>query len=224
MHATRQKIIELLKEVREATVDEIAEAVDLTPMAVRYHLNILLDKKLITAPDVRRQRGPGRPQQIYCLTEAANDFFPEDYGTLTDYLLDELQVTLGKDGVAQMFNNIANRLVQEVPAPKKGQSFESRLNEVITFLGDRGFVVDWESDGLGYKIHARSCPYRDVAKNHEEVCMLDQRVISSMLNTKPTRIACLTNADNHCIYQVSKPISLVMDTVSSKNIGLESKH
>jgi hypothetical protein len=40
-------------------------------------------------------------------------------------------------------------------------------------------------------IHAYSCPYRQVAKDHAEVCLLDKQIISSMLATTPTRIACL---------------------------------
>ena len=71
MHETRQRIIDFLKEKRKATVEELAAAIDLTPMAVRYHLNVLQADNLIAAFAVRRQSGPGRPQQIYRLTEAA---------------------------------------------------------------------------------------------------------------------------------------------------------
>ena len=108
MHETRQRIIEFLKEKRQATVEELAAAIDLTPMAVRYHLNVLQADNLISTFAVRRQSGPGRPQQIYKLTEAADELFPEDYRSLTDYLLDEVSQRLGKDGVGEMFNNIAS--------------------------------------------------------------------------------------------------------------------
>ncbi len=211
MHETRQHIIEYLKENQQATVEELAAATELTPMAVRYHLNVLQADNLIDAFAVRRQSGPGRPQQVYKLTEAADDFFPEDYRGLTDYLLDEVSVRLGKVGVGQLFNSIANRLVSEAPPPKENQTFEGRLNEVIIFLTEKGFAVCWEAENDSYVIHAHSCPYRRVAKDHNEVCLLDQHIIGSMLNTVPSRIACLTNGDDHCIYRVSEPIELIMD-------------
>ena len=211
MQATRQRIIEFLKEKGQATVDELAETVNLTPMAVRHHLNVLQAESLVAAPLVRRQNGPGRPSQVYRLTDAADELFPADYYSLTDYLLSELSEKLGQDGLRDLFSRIATRLASEAPLPQKNQTFEERLNEVITFLTKKGFVVDWEAEKQAYLIHAYSCPYRQIAKEHGEVCLLDKQVISTMLNTTPTRIACLSGGENHCTYRISKPIELIMD-------------
>jgi predicted ArsR family transcriptional regulator len=211
MQATRQQIIEFLKEKGHATVEELAATVSLTPMAVRHHLNVLQAENLITSSAIRRQSGPGRPSQVYQLTKAADELFPEDYFGLTDYLLVELTQQLGRDGVRQIFNNIAHRLASEAPAPKENQTFEDRLDEVVAFLSTKGFVVDWEAKENGYMIHAYSCPYRQVAKDHAEVCLLDKQIISSMLDTNPTRIACLSTADEHCTYRISRPIELILE-------------
>jgi predicted ArsR family transcriptional regulator len=210
MQATRQQIIEFLKEKGQATVEELAAAVNLTPMAVRHHLNVLQAENLITASVIRRHTGPGRPSQVYQLTEAADGLFPVDYYSLTDYLLAELTQQLGQPSVVQIFCNIAHRLANEAPPPKPDQSFEERLDEVMAFLTEKGFVVDWEAQDNSYMIHAYSCPYRQIARDHTEVCLLDKQIISSMLDTNPTRIASLANDDGHCTYRLSKPIELMM--------------
>ena len=212
MHPTRQRIIELLKEREEATVDELATEVEMTPMAVRYHLNVLQADNLITAPLVRHQNGPGRPQQIYRLTAAADELFPEDYYSLTNYLLDELNVQLNKSDLADLFSKIACRLASEAPAPQKDQSFEERLRDAIAFLSQKGFVVDWEVEGDVYKIHTHSCPYRQVVKAHQEICSLDRHVLSAMLNVTPSRVSCFALGDDHCTYQISRPIELVVES------------
>ena len=98
MQATRQQIIEFLKEKGQATVEELAATVNLTPMAVRHHLNVLQAEDLITSAAIRRQSGPGRPSQVYQLTAAADGLFPVDYYGLTNYLLAELTHLLGQDG------------------------------------------------------------------------------------------------------------------------------
>ena len=211
MQATRQQIIEFLKEKGRATVEELAATVNLTPMAVRHHLNVLQAENLISSSAIRRQTGPGRPSQVYQLTKAAAELFPEDYYGLTDSLLVELANQLGQAGVQQIFSNIAQRLANEAPPPRVNQTFEERLDEVIAFLSAKGFVVDWEAGENNYMIHAYSCPYRQVAKDHAEVCLLDKQIISSMLATTPTRIACLTTNDDHCTYRISKPIELILD-------------
>lgn len=211
MHNTRQQIVEYLKEKGQATVDELAEVVGLTPMAVRYHLNVLQRDNLVASPRVRHVAGRGRPQQVYALTDAADELFPVDYSGLTDYLLDELNLHLGKEATGDLFKNIANRLAHEAPPPRENQTTEERLDEVVDFLQNKGFVVDWEAQKDGYMIHAYSCPYRQVVKEHEYVCLLDKKIISSMLNTTPARVACMTRGDNRCTYHISKPIELIAD-------------
>jgi predicted ArsR family transcriptional regulator len=180
-------------------------------MAVRYHLNVLQKENLITAPAVRRPAGRGRPQQMYMLTEAADDLFPVDYYILTNYLLNELKAQLGEAGLETLFGRIANRLAQEAPPARPGQTTEERLDEVAEFLREKGFVIDWEAQGDHYLIHAYSCPYRQIARQYGHVCLLDQQVISAMLNSIPARTACLTTGDNHCTYRVSAPIQLIVN-------------
>lgn len=211
MQATRQQIINILNEKGRATVDDLAEAVGLTPMAVRHHLNVLQAESLITSTTMRRRRGPGRPSQIYKLTEEADALFPSDYSGLTDYILDELALELGEEEVIKLFKRIAQRLANEAPPPKDNQTIEDRLDELVDFLTEKGFISDWETREDKFLVHSYSCPYRRVAKEHSEVCLLDQQIISTMLNTTPTRTACLRSADGHCTYQIAKPIELYVD-------------
>lgn len=211
LHETRQKIIDYLKEKELATVDELAEVVHLTPMAVRYHLNVLQSENLIHTADIRHpSTGRGRPQQIYQLSEAADALFPVDYYSLTGYLLDEMNIKLGEKGVYEVFCRIADRLAQDAPPPTSRQSIEDRLEQIVAFLSDKGFVIDWENNEGVYFLHTYSCPYRQLAKTHKNVCMLDQRIITSMLSTPPVRVACLSAGDNHCTYRI--PDSLIGST------------
>jgi predicted ArsR family transcriptional regulator len=212
LHETRQRIVDYLKEKGEASVDELAGTVGLTPMAVRYHLNVLQGDNLISAPAVQRTEGRGRPRQMYRLTEAADELFPVGYYELTDCLLGELRSRLGCEGVNDLFNSIACRLAQEAPPVKENQTLEDRLDEVIAFLEKKGFVADWEVQAESYLIHAYSCPYRQLARQHEQICLLDKHIIGTMLNATPDRIACLATGNHHCTYEVSKAIQLMGNT------------
>jgi predicted ArsR family transcriptional regulator len=146
---------------------------------------------------------------MYRLTEAADELFPVGYYELTDCLLEELRIRLGCEGVNELFNSIASRLAQEAPPVKENQTLEDRLDEVIAFLEKKGFVADWEAQEESYLIHAYSCPYRQLAKQHEQICLLDKHIIGTMLNSTPDRIACLATGNHHCTYEVSKSIQLI---------------
>jgi predicted ArsR family transcriptional regulator len=204
MQATRQQIINMLNEQGKATVDELALTIGLTPMAVRHHLNVLQSDNLVTSMSVRRHDGPGRPSQIYKLTEAADTLFPSDYQGLTGYLLNELIIRFGQEEINNLFKSIGNRLANETPPVQPGQTIEDRLNGVIHFLNKKGFVAELETTNENYLVHTYSCPYRKIAKEYSVVCLLDKQIISTMLNTTPTRTACLISTEGHCTYQISR--------------------
>jgi predicted ArsR family transcriptional regulator len=211
MQATRQLIVELLKERGQATVEELAEAVGLTQMAVRHHLNVLQGENLVATSSVRRRRQPGRPQQLYGLTELADELFPEGYYHLAGHLLDEIKSTLGTDGLDSLMSRVADRVAAEAPPSRPGCSPEERLNQLTQFLRDLGFTARWRREGNDYVIRLATCPYRQVAREHSQVCRLDMQIIKDMLNVDPIQVACIASGDEHCVYHISQPIVLAIN-------------
>lgn len=203
MQVTRQKIVELLREHGQSTVEELAGKVGLTQMAVRHHLNVLQGENLVTTLTVRRRHRPGRPQQLYSLAEAADELFPEDYYHLIDYLLGEMKSSLGSVQLGELFRRIANRLAAESPPARPDQSPEERLDQVVQFLREKGFFARWETEGKRFAIQVFTCPYRQVAREHNEVCNLDIQLIGRMLNTEPVQASCMAKGDERCTYYIS---------------------
>ncbi len=211
MQPTREKIVELLKERGHATVEELADEVGLTQMAVRHHLNVLQGKDLVEISSVRRKGQPGRPQQLYTLTESANALFPEDYYHLADYLLDEVKATLGTEGLDELLGRIANRMTAEAPSIDPDQTPEARLSQLTQILGDKGFNARWGTEGDDYVIRVLTCPYRQVTREHSEVCRLDMQMIKDTLNVDPVQVTCIANGDEHCTYRISQRVELETD-------------
>lgn len=205
MQATRERIVEYLRRQGQATVDELADEVGLTSMAVRHHLNVLQADSLVEVSRTRRDRRPGRPVQVYGLTDEARKTHPQEYYHLTDVLLAELIDRMDPNEVEQLFTSIADRLVQESPQAREAQSFEDRLDEVVAFLRTKGFVAEWQQNDTGYVIRHLACPYRELAKRYHQVCLLDERIISSMLETQPQRVSCMASNDGECTYCLEKP-------------------
>src|SRR5450759_5148536 len=93
MQATRQRILELLRDARILTVEELAAKLELTPVTVRHHLDILKSDGLVEVPEVRRRDAPGRPQYTFQLTPAALAFFPKNYQSFTNLMLTEINTS-----------------------------------------------------------------------------------------------------------------------------------
>ena len=95
MQETRQIILEILKDVGQATVDEIVTELkqrrgNITAVTVRHHLNHLQRERLISSPKLKHRTTPGRPQHVYELTDKAEGLFPNNYQRLAAGLIQQI--------------------------------------------------------------------------------------------------------------------------------------
>ncbi|MEJ2207679.1 MAG: ArsR family transcriptional regulator [Anaerolineae bacterium] len=187
MQSTRQEILSILREEKQATVEDLAQRLELTPMTIRHHLNVLQAQNLVMASKVRRSKKVGRPRLVYTLTDAADELFPSGYGELARRLVSEVKETMGEEETRDLFRRIAADLAAEAPPPEKDQSFEDRLDQVSEFLEEQGFLSRWEKTDEGYVLTNVNCPYRRVSREHSEVCILDTELLERLLDVEPQR-------------------------------------
>ena len=81
---TRQRVARSILDNGPSTALALAERLDLTPAAVRRHLDQLLDEGTVEARQPRSlaARGRGRPAKLFALTEAGRDGFDQQYDCL----------------------------------------------------------------------------------------------------------------------------------------------
>jgi predicted ArsR family transcriptional regulator len=200
MQSTRQEIIEILKEEKQATVEDLAQRLELTPMTIRHHLNVLQAQNLVVAYKVHRSRKVGRPRLVYTLTEAADALFPQSYGELARHLVSEVKQTMGQEQAEAVLRRVAERVASEAPPPVEGQSFEERLDQAIEFLHEHGFISRWEKVGHGYMITNINCPYRYVSREHDELCIMDTEILSNLLGVAPQRLSSMRAGEPTCSF------------------------
>lgn len=205
MQSTRQEILEILKEEKQATVEDLAERLELTPMTIRHHLNVLQAQNLVVASKVRRSKTVGRPRLVYTLTEAADELFPQSYSNLALHLVSEVKDTVGEEEVESIFRRVADRVVRDAPAPVEGQNFEERLDQVVGFLEEQGFISRWEITEQGYVVSNINCPYRQVSREHDEVCIVDTEILTRLLGVVPKRLSSMRLGEDSCSFLVLPP-------------------
>jgi predicted ArsR family transcriptional regulator len=198
MQSTRQEILAILKEERQATVEDLAVRLELTPMTIRHHLNVLQAQNLVEASKVRRSKKVGRPRLVYTLTDAADDLFPQSYGELARHLVSEVKETVGEEEAEEIFRRVADRVARDAPAATPGQSFEERLAQVVDFMEEQGFISRWERSDEGYVITNINCPYRIVSREHEEVCIMDTQILTQLLGVVPQRMGSMQEGESSC--------------------------
>ena len=236
VHLVRQHILEFLKGRSGATVAELAEQLDMAPVSVRHHLDILQGDNLIRVERLARTGAVGRPQQVYALTEDANDYFPDNFAALASGLLHQLRDVLPPD----RFERALRSMAREFAAPELMETTspltKERMDQVAHFLNDRGYLAHWEecdsashagqidfrdredSDEHVFLLHKCNCPYAGIAAQHEELCIMDQALVDLLVGQSCERIQSLASDERCCTYRIVVPAPETAAAASSSTV------
>jgi len=200
----RKRILDILKRRKQATVGELARQLDMAPVSVRYHLDILQGDNLIEVGKVQREGSVGRPKQVYMLTEEAGDFFPDNFAGLTSGLLRQMKTLLPAEQVQSSFCCLAQEMSRELTSISPAdESLSRRMNRVVDFLNERGYFAHWEEEpnGQAALLHTCNCPYAGVAEQHRELCAMDLELMHNLTGKECERIFSLAEEGNACTYR-----------------------
>lgn len=194
--STRDVILEEIKRTNGATVEELAETADISPVTVRHHLNSLQAEGLLETSSVRRK--VGRPYYVYSLSPKGQELFPKRYVRLSSRLLDELKDRYPDGTISELFNNVVERIAEDHRLDFQNKSIEKRLDYLVEMLAEEGFLASWELTDNGYKLIEYSCPYLSIGQKHHEVCVFDKRLIQIVMDTKIDQHSCMIDGDSCC--------------------------
>jgi len=202
MGETRQDILQILRERGQADVNELSEALGLSPVTVHYHINVLQRDGLLEIKTLRQ--GVGRPKNVFALRDAAFEKFPQSYHRLSDRLLDMLKSRLTEADIQQLFERIGRDIAAEHAAALNGKSLEQKIDSLIDLLGEEGFMSRLEKlDNGQFVLTQVNCPYQYVVTRHPEVCELDLQLMNSALGTPVQRHACVVHGDSVCTFHIN---------------------
>lgn len=212
MHSVRKQILEILKQTGGANVAELADRLDMAPVSVRHHLDILQGDNLIRVGRLERNGTVGRPQQCYVLTAEAAAYFPNNFGALAAGLVREMKQILPPEQIRCVFQAMAREIAQELDTDGLQElPIEERLDRVTDFLNQRGYLARWEADPSdpdgAYLLHKYNCPYSGVSGEHRELCMMDQTLIDELLGRECNRVRSVAEHANCCTYQIADGVA-----------------
>lgn len=193
---TRGQIVTLLRRAGR-TVDELAQALDLTDNGVRSHLVTLERDGLVRQQGTRR--GAGKPAYTYELTPEADDLFPKMYDQILAQLLDVLVARLPPESVSDILDDLSHRLAAGRVAPDG--DLRSRTEWGASVLRDMGGLPEVEEQAGGLFIRGYSCPIGAIASRHPEGCQLAARLLSQVIGA-PTQEECERAGVPRCSFRI----------------------
>jgi len=196
----RDSILAFLKTRGHATLGEVASHLEVSKQGALRHLEALQADGLATVAHAE-PHGRGRPENVYALTAAAGEHFPDGHrqlaGDLVEFLSDEQ--------LKRFFERRAERLEAEYAPRLAGLDFEARVRELAKLATEHGHmaeVVELPEGGLA--IRHCNCPIQDVAARTGLPCHNEQQMYQRLLGASVTRSTWMAEAAPDCTYEVKE--------------------
>jgi predicted ArsR family transcriptional regulator len=198
--STRGHIVTLLRRSGH-TVEELAQALNLTHNGIRAHLATLERDGIVRQRgSVRRGSGGGKPAYIYELTPQAEELFPKAYEPVLRQLLDVLARQLGLEETEALLRGVGQRIVEGQTVPAEG--VHARLEAAVGVLNELGGLAELEERDGSFIIRGYSCPLADVASDHPEVCRMAESLITELAGV-PVYEHCDRGERPRCCFEVA---------------------
>jgi len=184
-----------------STVAALAERLELTPAAVRRHLDHLLEDGTLETREPRSGvvRGRGRPAKVFALTAAGRDRLDQAYDDLAVQAIRFLAETGGKDAVRQFADQRANKIEQRFGDLVQARPDLAPVEALAQVFTDEGYAAAVRNLPVGEQLCQQHCPVSHVAHEFPELCEAETAAISRMLGGRHVqRLATIAHGDGVC--------------------------
>jgi predicted ArsR family transcriptional regulator len=196
----REIILAFLKTRGPATLGEVAAHLEVSKQAALRHLEGLEGDGLAAVAHAQAH-GRGRPENVYTLTDAASEHFPNRHRELATDLVE----FLSEEQLKTFFEKRAARIEAEYAPRLAGLDIDARVRELAKLATEHGHMAEVvELPGGGLAIRHCNCPIQDVAVRTAMPCQSEQDMYERLLGAEVHRTTWAREAAPDCTYQVKE--------------------
>ncbi|CAG9612548.1 hypothetical protein BACCIP111899_01725 [Bacillus rhizoplanae] len=201
--STKEEILQLLKVRGEQTVAVLAEALQITEMAVRRHVSKLEKEELIETKMVRQH--VGRPMYVYRLSTKGEDLFPKQYKQFAVEILEDLLHIGDEELVKKLLRARTNRMEEQLAnrINRKETTLE-RLKEIAVMQEKNGYMVRVQRESeRSFLLQKQNCPLIEVAEKFPQICHDEKNMYNTLLPDADVKVLSnMCDGDCFCSYQI----------------------
>jgi predicted ArsR family transcriptional regulator len=203
---TRERVVRSILVDGPSTAAALAERLDLTPAAVRRHLDHLLGEGALEARDPRptATRGRGRPAKLFAITDAGREHFDQQYDDLAVQALRYLAETGGDEAVLEFARRRVDFIERDYAAVTAAEPDLTPAEALAKVFSSEGYAASVRSlpllDGLAAaeQLCQQHCPVSHVAHEFPQLCEAETEAIGKVLGRHVQRLATIAHGDGVC--------------------------
>ena len=202
LSTAQRHVLIAVKRRGEASADEVAEILGITPSAVRQHLAALRSGGFVAS---RQARGrPGRPADLYHSTELGESVFAgPSAGDLSVELLGHIEDE-DPELVPRVFARRRRRRVEQCRDQLVGKSLGDTVAGLAAILDAEGYMADVDKlPGDSYRLTLHSCAIWAVASHYGLACTTELEFVQEVVpEAEVTRIVHKVAGAYVCAYEI----------------------
>ncbi|MDX6373137.1 MAG: hypothetical protein QOD98_2125 [Nocardioidaceae bacterium] len=199
--STRHRVARSILVEGPSTAAALGERLDLTPAAVRRHLDQLVDDGAVEAREPRPQahRGRGRPAKVFALTERGREGFDQQYDDLAVQALRFLRETGGEAAVKAFAQERVAFIGDRFGEVATARPELSPVQVLASVLTDEGYAAAVKALPMaGEQLCQQHCPVSHVAHEFPQLCEAETEAIGRVLGRHVQRLATIAHGDGVC--------------------------
>lgn len=189
-----------LKKHQPQTARELAARFDVTPNAMRRHLETLEAAGVVR--HTREIRGVGGPVHAFTLSGSGEALFPRSYANVLLETLESIAAEHGRQGVSDFFRRKWTALAAEAGPALSQLPLPERVQLIAELWTSLGYMAEADVDdetGLPV-LRKHNCAIRAVAEKYPEVCATEVEFIAAVIGVAPERRQHILSGCNSCEY------------------------
>lgn len=202
--STKHGIVQYILKQGQATAQELAEALEISPQATRRHLKELDAEGLVEHQSL--QTGLGRPQHVYQLSRLGRERLPHRYEEFAVSLLDIMAETVGEEHVRQMLRKQWEHKAELYREQVGLGPLKQRLDKLVQLRQIEGFMAEChplEGERERFVLMEHNCVISSVAASYPSVCGHELEMFAAILpDCKVERIQWLNSGEHRCGYSI----------------------
>ena len=179
----KKKLLYYLKVMQQAGLEELANVMKVSRMAVHKHLGILQQRGLVEAVETRGH--VGRPRMMYKLTSQSKTVFPKSYSAIATHALDFIERNMGKEAVEKVLHERQSELFDQYYKRLKYLDFDKQVKELARIRDEDGYIAESKKEskrgGGKYVLLEYNCPIIHIAEKHWEACSTETELFEKLL-------------------------------------------
>jgi predicted ArsR family transcriptional regulator len=194
-------MLDVLRRNGAVTISTLVAEMGVTATAVRQRLQRLMAEGLIERQ--AENRGRGRPNHKYSLTEKGERSAGTNFADMADVLWDEIKAVEDPEIRRGLLKRIAGRLAARYRNQVGGHSLRDRMTELSGVMAERDIPFHVENTGGLPVLSALACPYPELAMRDRSVCTMEKMMLSEILGENVRLSECRLDGANCCTFTPS---------------------